>query len=330
MFARFQHRRRKFGMIYRVGEVLRLKADGVAFAVNSAVFADSLGENSRGIKLHSLKRGSHLKLYAAGFGNQNRSGGITFIQHKIVVKAAGGGKLGKGKAVAKQSSVSEIEGGAIDRSDLAGGNIAAIGRGEAVGVDGKQMVGYFAMVMPRKIEICVVGEVDHRIFGRNGMKINGQLAVFESIADLGAKLAGKSLVAVGRNVGEGHAVSVTGIGPQLFVEAFVSSVQHIFALVCGDAVFGFAYAEACAANSIGTASDGAAEAGIERLILLKTVIAEADIGGVSVFIGDCDGAYRRSVGDKLDRDAAFGDDQQRNVNALDRAERFDFYHYLSS
>ena len=134
MFARFQHRRRKFGMIYRVGEVLRLKADGVAFAVNSAVFADSLGEKTGGVKLHPLKRGSHLELYSAGFGNQNRCGGLAFIQHKIVVKAAGGGKLGMGKAVAKQSSVSEIKGGTIDRSDLAGGNIAAIGRGEAVGV----------------------------------------------------------------------------------------------------------------------------------------------------------------------------------------------------
>ena len=93
------------------------------------------------------------------------------------------------------------------------------------------MVFHRAAAVAAQIEVGMVGEIHHRALLRRRLVGDGELIVDQAIGDLHPDSAGKTLLTVGRGVGEGDRVFLAGKFPQFLVEALVSAVEAVLPLV---------------------------------------------------------------------------------------------------
>lgn len=122
------------------------------------------------------------------------------------------------------------------------------------------MVFHRAAAVAAQIEVGMVGEIHHRALLRRRLVGDGELIVDQAIGDLHPDSAGKTLLTVGRGVGEGDRVFLAGKFPQFLVEALDSAVKAVFPFVGRDAVRPAVDGEPCPADAVGAAADGSAKA----------------------------------------------------------------------
>ena len=120
---------------------------------------------------------------------------------------------------------------------------------------------------------------------RDSLVGDGELIVDQAIGDLHPDSTGKTLLTVGRGVGEGDRVFLAGKFPQFLVEALVSAVEAVLPLVGRNTVPSAVDGESRPADAVGAAADGSAKAGVQRPLALQFVISKADVRHLSVRSG---------------------------------------------
>src|SRR5215475_5236747 len=167
--AFFQDRRGEARFIRRIGKMLCLEAEAVTSVVGLAGFALHFSEKVSDVKLNA-RFGRPDFHYSArrrfgDFSRLTQYSGLAVDDEVVVVALAEFQLLFVlVDARADRRRPREIEGRAFDASQLTGRDQGRIDRRETLGVERHLMVQDVAAALPREVEICMVGQVDHRIF----------------------------------------------------------------------------------------------------------------------------------------------------------------------
>ena len=128
--------------------------------------------------------------------------------------------------------------------------------GVAVGAQGQLVVRNRPAIVPRQVEIGVVGEIHQRVSVRDSLVVDDQRTALQAVCDLRPQRAGITLLPSGDSRKKVTPLSRAGVAPELLVEARQPAVEMIAPLV-GAAELLTAQAEAGAADPVGTPADGA-------------------------------------------------------------------------
>ena len=188
---------------------------------------------------------------------------------------------------------SPVEGRIVYRSELASWDEPLIDGCVAAGVERKDVVEDRAVSVAFKIKIGVICEIERRGFiGRCGVLDAEFVGDCQPVGDGDVKVTRIAFFSIWAATGEGEALLALLVDsfrvPNDFVEAFGSAMQ-----VAGDSVWlvilneivGFALElEGAVCNTVAEATDDGAEVGRCFLVFGDGVVAERDIGEISIAV----------------------------------------------
>ena len=133
----------------------------------------------------------------------------------------------------------------------------------------------------------MVGEVDDGIFIRDGAQIEVEDVILgPDIVGGDAQLTGITLLAVGADVGEAHAVGELAALPQAVLEAGRAAVQMVRAIVYGQLILLVDQAELTPGDAVGVAARNLAHAGAILEVGGIVGIVKGDVLYFAVAVGD--------------------------------------------
>ena len=232
------------GVVGGVGGVLGFDGEAEVGGVGDAVFSFDAGEVSAVGEVDDGFGGEAFEESPGGgvvdFGGFHE-GGVVFgaIEEEGVIVAGGLA----GETVLDVASdgfgLGEVERGAGDGGEFAGGDEGGVHGKEAVGVEVCDVVEVFTGLVAAEVEVGVLGEVDGGGFVGGGEELDFEgVVVGEGVDDGDVEVAGEAFGAVGIEDGESDGGAVGGHAhvafPVAFAEAFEAAVEAVGALVGGD------------------------------------------------------------------------------------------------
>jgi hypothetical protein len=197
------------------------------------------------------------------------------VEDQVVVEPLGVQELlvRSAEILADRLRRTEVEGGARDVGELAGGDEVRVDRCEAGRGDGQFVVVDRAAALARQVPVHVVGEVDDRGPVGGGLVVDAPVAVpGERVRDLRRQRAGVAHLAVGAGAAQDQAHVGAGgellHGPYVLVEAVGPAVQVVPAVVDGELVVLAVEGEPAAGDAVAVPADDGAEVRAGRLVLL--------------------------------------------------------------
>ena len=247
---------------------------------------------------------------------QGQLAGLLLVEHVGVVVAAG--DLVDPRT--DRRGLGEVHRRTLDRGQAAGGDQRAVDRQVMVGIDHHQLVEDAALGPAAQVPVGVIGEVDGRGLVGGGRVVHLQLVVvIERVDHRGGEVAGVTFVAVGTEVRQldAHKILVLqrlGL-PDRLVEALLSTVEVVGAVVGGQGIGLAVQRELALGDAVGVAAGDGPEEGMSGKVVLERIQRQGDVGQVALPIGRLDRGEDRAVGHHLDRQP-MGVGQGKLVNLL--------------
>src|SRR5712664_2219 len=316
-------RRRLVWTIWRVGIGLRLQAQRVILAVNSAIFSGHCPveeiariELDTGLICQNFEDPARLWIFHAG--SKPGVAGAAAAQAEIVIVALADLNLFNGIAQAHADPMgdAEIERRPIDPARRAQWDAGRAHRQVSIRGDREVMIqnAAAASLDAGKIEEAVIGQIDdRRLVGLGRERRRKFHAAGNAVSDAGLQPAGIALLAIRAVIGqrdEGRGLlSQGGNGPALAVETCQTAVKRVGAVIGRQLKAMAIQLERTVRDAVGITTDRGAEETPNRDITFKVIAAEDDVGKVA-------GAVRREDG--LQRCAKSNDPHLEAVVATQR------------
>lgn len=147
-----------------------------------------------------------------------------------------------------------------------------------------------------QIEIGVIGEIDRRLFIRNGGIVDAEHAVRKRIDDRHVEIAGIVFFAVGGKVGKDESFPVDLRLPELCVESLLAAVQMIGTVVDIQRIRLAVDLKTPFIDTIAESADQSAQIAAVFQIPVDVVIAQQNIRRLAVFIGNDEALNNASPG----------------------------------
>ncbi len=204
--------------------------------------------------------------------------------------------------LADGGGLEEVHRRTFDRGEFAGRNQGGIHRGVVAGMQGGDVFEDVVVTRAGKVEVTVVGEVEHRRFVGAGLVVDVQFVfVVEAVGDLGFQVAGEAHLTVLGQVGEGHADRVLAFDllglPHMLVETLGAAMQRVGAIVERHLVALAVEFKGTAGQAIAEAPDGCTKKCSAALIALHVIEAQHHVIELAVFVRHLKGLQHATVGD---------------------------------
>ena len=208
----------------------------------------------------------------------------------------------------------EVERRVGHRRQLAGRNQRCIDGCVAIVIDAELVAQDVAA--GRHVEVRVLGQVDRGRRVGNGVVVDDQLIVVgEPIGDRDIERTWVAFLAVRAPVGESNLVRPKGFAtPKHLVEASIATVQMVGVVVRGQGANRPVDGEATSGDAVRIASDHGTEVRAVAKVAVERVVAQSDVGKLTVAIGHLDGLQDGAVLDGSYLEAVgVGQPEQPNV-----------------
>ena len=296
-------------MVGRVGELLRLQADGIPLLVVGAVLAGGGGRQIVGsVQVHAGQCGEHFHADAGlRSGDPGRMAQAGVPDDVAVVVPAG---LLQSRVVGldvqpQRFFLVEIHGRACHGDAAAGGNAGVVHLQVGVGVHAHAVAQRGAAGMAVEVEVTVVGHVADRGGVCGGGIADHQAAVHQLILDLQVQVAGETVGAVGAVRSHRHTVPLAGGGFHVkdrVVEPVQAAVQAVAVLVGRHMYDLLIQRELRPADAVGKTAYGCAHAVGVQFVVGRGRVAQHYIHGGALAVFHQDLMDKRCVGQQVHLD----------------------------
>ena len=273
--------------------ILRFQAQGAASAVDRPALSALIGKIIGRVKLHARQIGQDIHAQSGARilhgGNVPQRARLRAGNEAVVIPA-GKAQLIPGRVdrLADGAAGAEIHGRAVHGQDPPGGQSPLPDFQKLRTVQCELLLQNSARVVPRQIEIAMVGEIDDGFPVAHALIENPQtVVVLQQISDADAQIAGEAALPVRAEPEKAHAVRQKLRLPELLVEAEREIAVQIGAVVVvRERIAHTVQREGGAGDPVGMAANGGAEKAAVRLVLREGVVAEHHIPAAAVRAGD--------------------------------------------
>ena len=275
-----------FGMVHGVGIELSFQSHAGALTIVYATLAIVVQEIACvELDTGAISGNGH---DAAGFGVFQNGAGVAENLEIVVIAALQVQRFVIGVDVLTDGlGCPEIEGGADDAAQFAGGDIGGIVGVEEPAGDGKNLVhGLIGLFVAGQVEIAVVGHVEHGVLIADAVINDGKgAAVFQPVGDLHGGVAGETLIAIGADKAEGDGIGAMGNHiPQPLVSGVGAGVEvvAVFVVMEGDGLV--VHDEAGLFHAVGIPGHGGTQEGTAGEIAGNIVTAQNHVGKAAILV----------------------------------------------